>query len=362
MKLSGGSNKMIRETFADKYLPAISIKEVFNRIQDEESRKIFLWRYGYFITRDENKMAEVFDLFGTVDIFGIGNTFSSVSIFGAGVLSEIYTIPFLEVRGIKINAVYDSNKAGQKIRGYDIVVLDEMLRENDKFPIIISTFSEHVCYEIQQILLSRGVKKEAIIKAESFIFERQYFDASIIKPQPSEVYIDAGCMDGDTILKFVEFTKAFGYNRIYGFEPDVSNYDATKNFIEKHNLHNVTLVQRGLWDSSDILNYSCERFGGSKISDSGETQIETIALCDAIDKNDKVTFIKMDIEGAELNALYGARELIKCDKPRLAICIYHKPEDVLYISAFILELNPEYKLFLRHYSPWPMYETVLYAV
>ena len=76
---------------------------------------------------------------------------------------------------------------------------------------------------------------------------------------------------------------------------------------------------------------------------------------------DKVTFIKMDIEGAELNALKGSREIIKKYKPRLAVSVYHKKEDLIEIPLYIKELVPEYKLYIRHYSNAAI-ETVLYAV
>lgn len=69
----------------------------------------------------------------------------------------------------------------------------------------------------------------------------------------------------------------------------------------------------------------------------------------------------MDIEGAEINALKGAEKTIKGYKPKLAICVYHKKEDIWEIPKLILSYVPEYKLYLRHYSPFKD-ETVLYCV
>ena len=69
----------------------------------------------------------------------------------------------------------------------------------------------------------------------------------------------------------------------------------------------------------------------------------------------------MDIEGAELEALKGAEETIKRYRPKLAICVYHKPEDIVEIPKYILNINPDYKLYLRHYSD-NAGETVLYAI
>ena len=75
---------------------------------------------------------------------------------------------------------------------------------------------------------------------------------------------------------------------------------------------------------------------------------------------DKVTFIKMDVEGAELSALQGACKTIKANKPHLAICVYHKHSDLYDIPKYLLELVPEYRFVVRHYTSC-MWETVLYA-
>jgi hypothetical protein len=77
--------------------------------------------------------------------------------------------------------------------------------------------------------------------------------------------------------------------------------------------------------------------------------------------DDKITFIKMDIEGAEYNAILGAHNTITKYRPKLAISIYHKPEDIWEIPSLILKMNPEYKLYLGHYSIAAA-ETVLYAI
>jgi hypothetical protein len=78
---------------------------------------------------------------------------------------------------------------------------------------------------------------------------------------------------------------------------------------------------------------------------------------------EKVTFIKMDVEGAELNALKGAEKTILKDKPKLAICIYHSNEDMVCIAEYIHNLAPEYKLYVRQHFLFPSAaETVLYAI
>ena len=76
--------------------------------------------------------------------------------------------------------------------------------------------------------------------------------------------------------------------------------------------------------------------------------------------DDKVTFIKMDIEGAEMEALEGAKQTIERNRPKLAISIYHKEEDLWEIPFYILSKYPWYKIYMRHYT-LTTNETVLYA-
>jgi hypothetical protein len=90
------------------------------------------------------------------------------------------------------------------------------------------------------------------------------------------------------------------------------------------------------------------------------TYIHTDKIDDIVlDK--KVSFIKMDIEGAELEALKGAKNTIQNNYPKLAIAIYHKPDDLLNIPQYILSLNRNYKFYLRHYG-YNSWETILYAI
>ena len=100
--------------------------------------------------------------------------------------------------------------------------------------------------------------------------------------------------------------------------------------------------------------------GGSKIDENGLDEICTESI-DNILQNEKATFIKMDVEGAELESLKGAEKTIKKYKPKLAIAIYHKEDDILSIPQFILECRDDYKFYIRHYTSCN-FETVLYAL
>lgn len=121
----------------------------------------------------------------------------------------------------------------------------------------------------------------------------------------------------------------------------------------------IELVPYGMWKEKGKLGFRRNGDTGSKIVDDGEGEV-AVDTIDNICGGETVTFIKMDIEGAERYALQGAVNIIKRDKPRLAICIYHSLEDLYEIPLWIKETVPEYKLYMRHHSDNAA-ETVIYA-
>ena len=125
----------------------------------------------------------------------------------------------------------------------------------------------------------------------------------------------------------------------------------------------VISVNKGISNVNGIVAFleNEELRGSSAIDKSGNTEIEVVRLDDFIPSDEKITFIKMDIEGAEIDALNGCKNILQKYKPKLAICIYHKPDDLWEIPLLIKRLVPEYQIYIRHYSNY-LWETVCYAV
>ena len=86
-----------------------------------------------------------------------------------------------------------------------------------------------------------------------------------------------------------------------------------------------------------------------------------MAAIDEILQGEEATYIKMDVEGAELRALYGAEKTIRTYRPKLAVCMYHKPEDLVTIPQYIYSIRDDYRFYIRNHSPYGI-EMVLYAV
>ena len=187
----------------------------------------------------------------------------------------------------------------------------------------------------------------------------QYFEPAICPLSDKEIFVDGGCFTGDTAEEFIRQVQG-KYNHIYGFEPDEYNYKrACANLSE---FKNVDVFLGGLWHLTNSYKFVSGEFGNSRFSEEGDVITNTFGLDKFFaDRQDKPTFIKMDIEGVELLALDGAAHILKTDKPKLAICVYHNIKDMYVLPQRILYHNSEYKMSLRHYSNWYA-ESVCYGV
>jgi len=193
----------------------------------------------------------------------------------------------------------------------------------------------------------------------------QYFDNEIIRFGEDEVFVDCGSFTGDTVEMFISNLKKLKiekWKQIYAIEAKKDNYERAKKNLEKYN--NVVLINKGCWNYSGTHKFIEDEYSNSAsaIQENGNSEIEVDTIDNIIFRGEEgVTFIKMDIEGAELNALKGAEQTIRKYKPKLAISIYHKPEDLYEIPQYIKSLVPEYKLYFRNHAPSAT-ESVLYAV
>lgn len=192
------------------------------------------------------------------------------------------------------------------------------------------------------------------------INSHSYFSQDFYPISSDEVLFDCGAFTGDTIEDFVTFTNK-KYKKIVAFEPDEKNVKRLNAFIN-NKIENVVVIQKATGDKNGKVAFLNNGNMFSKTVDvkdsSDELSVDIVRLDNYIDYHP--TLIKMDIEGAELDSLIGATQIIKTLKPKLAICIYHMPFDFLEIPKFLKSLVPEYKFKVRQHEPG-FCETVLYA-
>ncbi|MDR3295831.1 MAG: FkbM family methyltransferase [Clostridiales Family XIII bacterium] len=364
------------------------IRQFYDLLEDEESRYIFKCRIEYLFTGNReylrkmtlgaNNFHPVRRMANYTDLWMRAHANDGLILYGAGELSTEILKNILD-HNINVLAFCETSADRCKEKnfihlGYPLISLPQLLgdRRYSACPIVISTFLYQA--QIADMLLNSNISHErlfvidGIYNSTNYVYKGSYFSQEFLPPIENEVYVDAGCYDGNTIRQFSNFCKG-NYVSIFGFEPHPENYKITIENIDRWGIERTNVIQKGSWSSQGEYSFVLE-YGtgaeGARISDGGQAMVETTSI-DSLVGDSKVTFIKMDAEGAELESLKGAINTISKHKPRLAVCVYHKPEDILEIPEFLMELNKDYKYYLRHHNYLQDHadiaiDTVLYAV
>lgn len=195
--------------------------------------------------------------------------------------------------------------------------------------------------------------------------EDQYFPAEVVKLSPNEVFFDCGAWTGDTLEQLMRHTGG-RIKKAVCFEPgERQARELSFKFSSEIRNGRVEVVPECLSDRAMTVHFkNCVSSMGSHIvqePQEGDVLVPASTIDLAAQREPDVTFIKMDIEGAELAALKGAEQTIRRCRPKLAICVYHKIDDLIQIPKYIERLGMKYRFFLRHHSN-SICETVLYAV
>jgi FkbM family methyltransferase len=184
------------------------------------------------------------------------------------------------------------------------------------------------------------------VKNESFI-------------RQNEIFVDCGAFTGDTLQELIDF--GIKPKKYIGFEPYQKSYIKARELLFKYNVPGVVYnVGVSNFNGINYLKINPNGPAANEIDSVGEMKIDVLSLDEAV-SDEKVTFVKMDIEGHEYNAIEGAASILNAEnKPRLAICIYHKPTDYRMIPLLIKRINPSYsKFYIRYMMPY--YEKGLFG-
>ena len=142
------------------------------------------------------------------------------------------------------------------------------------------------------------------------------------------------------------------------FEPDPVTYGKLKsNFVAEPR---VEAIHCGLHREKGVLRFKDDGSRGAIFSSDGTIEMPVTTLDDVVGEG-SATYIKMNIEGAEIDALHGGERLIRRELPKLALSVYHRPSDFWRIPEIVKDLSADYELYLRQHDGG-IIETVLYAL
>ena len=187
--------------------------------------------------------------------------------------------------------------------------------------------------------------------------KKQYTIPDLFEPNAGDIIFDIGSFNGGTAVFFSKYVGDNG--KVYSFEPLPEYFERAK--LNTNQYENIECVNMGFSNKKSKVSFNNNGACASK-DYSGTIECELSTIDEFVsDKQIKVDMIKMDIEGEEIKALYGAVKTIKKFKPKLAICIYHNAgEDMLTIPLALKKLNIGYKFYIRKYH-MSIQETVLFA-
>ena len=182
---------------------------------------------------------------------------------------------------------------------------------------------------------------------------------SILRPTAAEHFADLGAYNGDTIRELLRYTDG-KFASVTALEPDRRSFRKLSEWADANLTGDVTLVQAGAWNEDTVQCFTDQAGRQSRVAKQGrETQMRAL---DSVLNGHPCTYLKMDVEGAEREAIAGAAQTIRQYAPKLNIAAYHRSEDFFELPLLLHELQPAYRLYLRHHPYVPAWDTNLYAV
>jgi len=328
------------------------------------------------------------------------------ALYGVGFLGR-WALHQLREAGVRIAVCYDAKETlnGTIIDGVPVHSLSELKRSPPEFVLITARHAvipvsamlkeigvAHVAYDAWHVatnfaafrhghdsILSDDRSREvlrAVLMAMltgdtrycAAVYEKdQYFCLPQFCDAGHETYVDAGAFAGDSVERFI-WAQNGVFSKVYAFEPGSRQFAAlqarTERLIREWALDTacIDLINAGLGESK-MVGWAASRSGQATNltlqTDMTGEQVSVLGLDDFLEGKG-ITFLKADVEGMEMALLKGARSTIRLHKPKLAICVYHYPNDIPVISDYLIDLMPAYRFALRHHSS-RLLETVLYA-
>ena len=187
----------------------------------------------------------------------------------------------------------------------------------------------------------------------------QYFDQEVVgHVESGELFLDVGGFDGSSTEDFFSYSdgKVQSVSSII-YELDPKNVETIKERFADD--ARVEIRNKGLSDRKGKVYFESGASMSTIVDYETDEQAEVVRLDDDLERT--ITYMKMDVEGAEEGVLRGSKRHITNDRPRMAICVYHKPDDIRVFYDFVNSCRSDYKFYLRQYMPTES-ESVLYAI
>ena len=309
----------------------------------------------------------VSDFFAS-DAFVRGHSFHGIRVKKFSEIKELYS-DFVIVTAFAVqdsatieyicslNNEYELYAPDVPVAGETLFDRDFLQANKGNFLQALSLLSDEESRETYYNLIAYKLtgKIDYLMKTES---QREQVLAAFFPMHDNEAYFDLGAYTGDTIEEFLKMSNN-SFSQIYALEPDAKNYKKMISRLERLGVYpneNVHLINKAVWDSDKTLFFSAKAGRNSTVSSQG---IETPATCvDSVLGKNKVSYIKMDVEGSEKEALIGAFNTIRTSRPKMLISAYHRSEDLFALPLLVNKICAGYKFYLRRFQYIPAWEII----
>ncbi len=230
---------------------------------------------------------------------------------------------------------------------------EEYLKQNSEdFRFVYSKLQDEVSKKTFENIINYKISGKINYLLDCQVSEDEPYN-SFLKLS-NESFVDLGAYNGDTVADFIK--RCPNYSEITAVEPDVKTFKKLEKNTE--NIKNITLLNACVSDKCGKVLFAMKGGRNSVLSGTG-TETDCISV-DSLNQN--ASFIKMDVEGEEINAIKGAKNTIINHKPKMLISAYHRTDDLISIPKAVLSLNPDYKMYIRHFSYLPAWDTNFYFI
>ena len=249
---------------------------------------------------------------------------------------------FMNMPGLQPAGAYYKNQSDFMLANLDeILALTPQLADAKSVKVLYNILAGFISMNFVYFGLSCDDHKE------------RYFSSDVgFRFSDQEVLADVGALDGSESIIFAEKMHR-QFKAIHAFEPDKHNFRKLSRkmnqYIAQYGAMNILCHNFGVYDRNDYLSFTGTDYAIT-VSDQRAEDGQGLLMARLDDVLDEMTYLRLEAEGSEAAALRGGRGLIQATRPKLAVSVYHRPDDFLVLPKLIHEFNPDYSFKLRHQS------------